>query len=153
MVVWEDRPAIFSTWAGRRLVAITDFGTTVMNRPRAGNFARRSIAKRYQTYLRTFETASPKTPQLHGHDSMYWVANVPRLVDEFSKIDLATTRPSAVRARRNDQWIVEKNFDVQVIHRIIVGTRLRHSREDDIMCAVAKSGELEARRQAQCPRA
>ena len=52
----------------------------------------------------------------------------------------------AVHARRNDQWIVEENFDVQVIHPVIVGTRLRHSREDDIMCPVAQSGELEARR-------
>jgi len=40
----------------------------------------------------------------------------PRLIDELGKIDLAATvRPLVVAAHDNDQLVIEKSFNIQVI--------------------------------------
>ena len=63
----------------------------------------------------------------------------PRLVDQLSEIDLTTTSPSALYPCRNDQFVVEKNFHIQVIEIVVVHERPpSQSLHHEIEAAVAQ---------------
>jgi hypothetical protein len=45
------------------------------------------------------------------------------------------------RRCRNDPWIVEKSFDIQIIHQLVVQLQLGSPREDEVIGAIAQSRE------------
>jgi hypothetical protein len=55
-----------------------------------------------------------------------WRQN-PRLIHKLRKIDAATLRPPRMRAGRNDQFVIEEHFHIQVLGRALVGERKRNS--------------------------
>src|SRR5215207_595740 len=67
----------------------------------------------------------------------------PRRIEKLGEVYLATTRPSTVRARYNDPWIVEKNLNIQIVQRAVVRSRRRNAREDEVIGAISQSRGFE----------
>ena len=74
-----------------------------------------------------------------------WRQHDPRLVEKLGEIDLTPARPWAAHASYDDPWIVEKNFDIQVLHGVVIQHRRRNSREDEVVGAIAQPWEIEGR--------
>ena len=123
----------------------TDFGTTVMNRPRADRFCAKVHRIGHERCCRHAEALRLESLRDNLVGRCIGRRHDPRLVEKLGKIDLATARPSAVRASRKDPWIIEKDFNIQVIQSVVVRNRRRNSREDEVIGAIAQSREFEGR--------
>src|SRR5258705_2909265 len=71
-----------------------------------------------------------------GHDSVIptWRASQnPRLINQLGEIDLAAMGPLALQTSGNDQFVVKKDFHLQIIEGVVVrGRKAPYELHDEV---------------------